>query len=372
MVTTEEGKTTVLSRGKIGSSRGMSHSSQSSFVFPTIPSRSTKERVTRSELNYGFLYSIPLDAINTISLFPLYNKAGFRALRERRRLLRGYILTSRFSHYIFSQCKPSTIPYSSLRCDPYRTREALFPIQEGRYLVDSREHSNPRVIMSIEPWFHELIRTIEHRDQAFLNALSKRHHHVRLFILSGIANRGMAPSVQQLCMQFELKLQDIEQILQDLQEKEQIYRPRGTNAITAAYPLSSVPAKHMVTIEDGREMYALSAFDALGIPFLFQQGGTISTCCAHCDQKLQISFNEEKHITQAGPDISLWFQANADDYTALHRNPNIGFLCHPRELQPWIERNGVEHQGPVTLADALWGAASLFRHKMATEWLQSG
>jgi len=51
----------------------------------------------------------------------------------------------------------------------------------------------------------------------------------------------------------------------------------GANHIAVAYPFSARPTRHRVAMHDGRDYYAMCAFDALGIPHMLHERGEVST-----------------------------------------------------------------------------------------------
>lgn len=49
----------------------------------------------------------------------------------------------------------------------------------------------------------------------------------------------------------------------------------GGGRVTIAYPFSAQPSRHRVTLDDGRDHYAMCAFDALGIPYMLHERGEV-------------------------------------------------------------------------------------------------
>lgn len=49
----------------------------------------------------------------------------------------------------------------------------------------------------------------------------------------------------------------------------------GDGRLTVAYPFSAQPTRHRVTLNDGRDYYAMCAIDALGIPYMLDERGEV-------------------------------------------------------------------------------------------------
>lgn len=49
----------------------------------------------------------------------------------------------------------------------------------------------------------------------------------------------------------------------------------GDGRVKVAYPFSTEPTRHQVTLPDGRNYYAMCAIDALGIPYMLHERGEV-------------------------------------------------------------------------------------------------
>jgi Alkylmercury lyase len=74
----------------------------------------------------------------------------------------------------------------------------------------------------------------------------------------------------------EHAVHDVEAALRRMVELDLIQRDTA-GLITCAYPLSSVPTNHVVTLANGLRLYSMCAVDALGVPAMLGTGGVIST-----------------------------------------------------------------------------------------------
>src|SRR5262249_22014945 len=105
-------------------------------------------------------------------------------------------------------------------------------------------------------------------------------------LLHVFAERGGPPDrqlVQQLARRFDVKL---DATLSTLALDDLVQRNPTTGAITAAYPFSGVPQPHRVTLltdpqgSAGRQLFAMCALDALGVPLMLRQSALVTSCDA--------------------------------------------------------------------------------------------
>jgi len=118
----------------------------------------------------------------------------------------------------------------------------------------------------------------------------------RLFrnhIMESIINSGAPVNVNNLVQELNTQPDEVQAIVDSLVAKRAVVRD-GLGDIVFAYPLSALPTAHRVTLQDGRQLYAMCAVDALGVAFTFKQDIKINSVCRHCNEpvSLQISNGE--------------------------------------------------------------------------------
>ncbi len=59
--------------------------------------------------------------------------------------------------------------------------------------------------------------------------------------------------------------------------------------INFMYPVSVVATPHRVHLQDGRQLYAMSAVDALGTAFTFGQDVQVSSKCSECGHPISVA-----------------------------------------------------------------------------------
>ncbi|MGH7253855.1 MAG: alkylmercury lyase family protein, partial [Nitrospiraceae bacterium] len=112
--------------------------------------------------------------------------------------------------------------------------------------------------------------------------------------------------------------------------------------VLAAYPFSAAPTPHRVRLVD-REVFALCAVDALGIPAMLQEGACILSQCGHCGSPVEIQARPEQLTRHLPSDTVVWFPIFSEDEccpVAESRCPYISFFCARDHLEAWHRGNG--------------------------------
>lgn len=72
-----------------------------------------------------------------------------------------------------------------------------------------------------------------------------------------------------------------------------------------AYPVSSMPTPHKVTLSDNRNFSAMCAIDAIGSAFTFNQDVRIDSCCAECGTPVQMEISHGRITGFSAADIHV-------------------------------------------------------------------
>jgi hypothetical protein len=81
---------------------------------------------------------------------------------------------------------------------------------------------------------------------------------------------------------------DVETVVSSLIRKRAVVIGE-TDEITFVYPVSALPTRHKVRLQDGRAFSAMCAIDALGSTFTFHQDVSIASACSYCDEPVAIT-----------------------------------------------------------------------------------
>lgn len=141
--------------------------------------------------------------------------------------------------------------------------------------------------------------------------LSPAERTVRLQIMDRMIATGKPVDI---CWLVENSAVEIHPILEELAAKRVITRD-GRGNVAFAYPVSVYPTPHRVTLADRRALYAISAVDALGVAFAFDQDTRIESYCMKCWVPLEVSIRGGRlaqtsavdlHVLHVDPQSDLW------------------------------------------------------------------
>lgn len=77
------------------------------------------------------------------------------------------------------------------------------------------------------------------------------------------------------------------------------------NKVNFIYPVSAMPAKHRVTLSDGRSFNAMCALDAMGSAFTFHQDIEIRSVCTTCEKPIFVKIKNGKLLEYAPEDLHV-------------------------------------------------------------------
>ena len=176
--------------------------------------------------------------------------------------------------------------------------------------------------------------------------LSHPENEIRKYILRGFASRGRAPTPEEIAAELALPIDMVRKTIAKLGSAD-ILQSRGGH-ITSAYPFSAVETRHRVVFEDGHEVYALCATDALGVHFMLDEDITVLSTCPECEGEIRIEVREGR-ITSATPEGAVEFVAERErcGCTAEALCPFINFFCSREHLEAWRLKNPEYRDGEI-------------------------
>ncbi|WP_456473687.1 organomercurial lyase [Candidatus Pyrohabitans sp.] len=180
--------------------------------------------------------------------------------------------------------------------------------------------------------------------------LSHLENEIRKCILRGFASRGRAPTPEEIAAQLALPIDTVSKAIEKLGNAD-ILRSRGGHIISA-YPFSAVGTHHRVIFEDGHEVYALCATDALGVHFMLGEDITVLSTCPECKDEIRIAVREGR-ITSITPEDAVEFVAERErcGCTAETLCPFINFFCSREHLLAWRLKNPEYRDGEAYSPD---------------------
>ena len=174
--------------------------------------------------------------------------------------------------------------------------------------------------------------------------LSPQEDAVRKAILTVFAEEGKAPHVQELAHMLRVSFTSVLQACRTLATADLIVWQDDATRIISAYPFSGVPTAHQVQLAGRNPCYAMCAIDALGIPFMLEQGASIHAVCFFCHQPVSVGI-EGGLLHRVSPStLVVWLSARDGCCRAEARCPLMNFFCDARHLQAWhatcLQENG--------------------------------
>lgn len=153
----------------------------------------------------------------------------------------------------------------------------------------------------------------------------------------------------------------VEPVLAELAQVGAIVRD-GEGTIVATYPLSAIPTNHRILL-DSLHPWANCAFDALAVPKMTGQSGTVHSRCGYCGDPIRVVLEGET-VEELHPDdiiVSYGGLANCSDRPSLDVScPFINFFCSRPHAQAWTRPEGWVGQF-LPLQEAVVLALSRFR-----------
>lgn len=188
---------------------------------------------------------------------------------------------------------------------------------------------------------------------------------IRRFILREFARTGKAPGSGEIVEGMGLSSIDpIDRTIEKLEAADILTRKEGN--IVSSYPFSAVQTRHRVIFDDGHEVYALCATDALGIHFMLNSGITIISRCPCCEGETKINVRNGQ-IEFRAPDGMLEFVSEQErcGCTAETCCPYINFFCSEDHLSTWREKNpGLAKGQAYSIHEALLHGKTIFEDSL--------
>ncbi len=184
---------------------------------------------------------------------------------------------------------------------------------------------------------------------------------IRKFILREFARTGKAPGSGEIAERMGLASNDpVDRTIEKLASADILLRKGGE--ILSAYPFSARQTRHRVVFDDGHEVYALCATDALGIHFMLSSGITVISRCPWCEGETKVKVGNGR-IESSEPEGMLEFVSEQErcGCTAETCCPYINFFCSEDHLVKWREKNpGLAKGEAYSLCEALLHGKTIF------------
>jgi len=184
---------------------------------------------------------------------------------------------------------------------------------------------------------------------------------IRKHILLTFADRGSPPSLDEIMKALNIFSVDVVRKTIGKFRKADILTTER-DEIISAYPFSAVETRHKVIFENGHEVYALCATDALGIHFMTERNIAILSTCPECGKEIRIVVRNGK-IDDSNPGGIVEFVSyrKSGECIAQSLCPFMNFFCSRKELNEWRENNREYGNGEIySLHQALEPGKNIF------------
>jgi len=207
------------------------------------------------------------------------------------------------------------------------------------------------------------VKTVADRLRAA--RLNPQEDKIRRRVLSILA-LGVTPTVSILAERCEIAPDHIREILGRLAAIDLLLVDATAEIVLAAYPFSATPTPHRVRLV-GREVFALCAVDALGIPAMLQEEVRISSHCGHCGALVEIQARPECVTRYVPTETLVWFPTSENQCcpVAESRCPSIGFFCSSDHLEAWRQIKGQPPGVVFSLPEAFEAGKEIFGSLLA-------
>ncbi len=136
--------------------------------------------------------------------------------------------------------------------------------------------------------------------------LDDRERAAREAVLS-LIREGKAPDADLLAVDLGRTRAEAGALLDALVAKGCVVRDAVSGHITAAYPLSTQPTRHRVTLAGGQTVHALCAVDALGVSPVFGLSAAIEARCPHCERILRLEVADGEVRSRDPSSAVIWY-----------------------------------------------------------------
>jgi hypothetical protein len=177
--------------------------------------------------------------------------------------------------------------------------------------------------------------------------LSQSEDGTRKYILKEFAKTGKSPSEKAIAEAMrQPALESARRLVEKLHRWDILTKEGGE--IISAYPFSAKSTRHKVFFQDGREVYALCATDALGIHFMLRENITVRSRCPECENEITIEVKDGK-VTSCVPAGAVEFVSSREQCgcTAKAFCPFMNFFCSQEHLEKWREKNPAYGKGEM-------------------------
>ncbi|MHA1987442.1 MAG: alkylmercury lyase family protein [Promethearchaeota archaeon] len=196
-------------------------------------------------------------------------------------------------------------------------------------------------------------------------SLSNEENSIRRYILKQTPILGELPTISMIRENFsDVPDKKFYQIIDQLDKIDAIHLNENKTLIEAAYPFSNIKTAHLVEFKEKsyKNIYAMCAIDALGIPFMLKSDIIIKSKCFHCGDEITIEI-ENNEITNMYPEnVKVWCHMEYSCCAATSLCNNINFFSSDQHFEEW-QKNKKKSRGYLLQISEAFQLGRLFFEK---------
>lgn len=185
--------------------------------------------------------------------------------------------------------------------------------------------------------FQESCNT-ENIDAKLGVSLSSEENSIRRFILTQTPIIGKLPTIRMIRENFpHISERNFFDILDHLDEVDAIHLNENKTLIEAAYPFSGLETAHIIKFKENsyKDLYAMCAIDALGIPFMLNSDIFIKSKCFHCEDEIDIEIENNEIVGLNPESMVVWCHMEYSCCAATSLCNNINFFSSVQHFEEW-------------------------------------
>jgi hypothetical protein len=128
--------------------------------------------------------------------------------------------------------------------------------------------------------------------------LTEEENAFRMALMEGSIARGAPLHVEDPTLGGRLR-PSARSLIERLVEKRAVVQDQEGH-LNFIYPVSALPTRHKVSLEDGRRFSAMCAIDAMGAAFTFERNVEIESGCSECEERISVRIERGK-LTEVTP-----------------------------------------------------------------------
>ncbi|MHA2038778.1 MAG: alkylmercury lyase family protein [Promethearchaeota archaeon] len=209
--------------------------------------------------------------------------------------------------------------------------------------------------------------THENLDAKFGLSLSNEENRIRYYILTQTPILGRIPLIDEIKGAFgNISNDTLSKIINHLDEVDAIHLDENKTKIEAVYPFSGPKTDHLIKFKEEpfKNVYAMCAIDALGMPFMLSSDIEINSRCFHCDDEINIEIVNYEITSIFPKNLVVWGHMEYSCCAATSLCNNINFFSSEQHFEEWEEKVGKKKGYLLQIQEAFYLGKLFFEKRL--------